>query len=188
MTAFLLAATEMFAPNLKGDPMERQLDITVKQEKEKFNTFLNAIAQRESSMNPNAINFIGAMGKYQFLQGTLNFLGFDTITVKRFTRNPGIFPADMQDDVMLKLLNVNKKILLETISKHKSTVVKDFLVTESGILAAAHLAGAFGVKDYFNSNTLDNPSDANGTSLEDYLKRFSGYNLDFIVYNPLNVS
>ena len=50
------------------------------------------------------------------------------------------------------------------------------LVTKSGMLAAAHLAGAYGVKKYFASNGRFNPKDACGTSLEKYLLLFSGYN------------
>ena len=184
----VLIAGELFAPNISEDLKDKQIEITKMQEKEKFQEYLNAIAQKESSMNPDAINSIGAMGKYQFTKQALNFLGFDSITVNKFKKNPEIFPAEMQDQVMIELLKANKSILSDVIEKYSGTVQNGILITKSGILAAAHLAGAFGVKTYFQSDGLDNPSDMYGTSIKDYLKHFSGYSLNFILYKPLKES
>ena len=53
-------------------------------------------------------------------------------------------------------------------------------VSESGILAAAHLSGAGNVKKFFKhleADSLHNPKDKLGTSLLDYLSKFSGYDL-----------
>ena len=55
--------------------------------------------------------------------------------------------------------------------------MNDIVITESGILAAAHLAGAGNVKKYLRSWGDLNFSDAYGTDIEDYLTKFSGFDL-----------
>ena len=58
-----------------------------------------------------------------------------------------------------------------------------FIVTESGILAAAHLAGPGSVKKYLRSYGLDNFADGYGTTICHYMKRFSGYDTSFVKPN-----
>jgi hypothetical protein len=53
-------------------------------------------------------------------------------------------------------------------------------VTESGILAAAHLAGPGSVKKYLRSWGAQAFSDAFGTTIKTYMKRFGGYDVSFI--------
>ena len=48
----------------------------------------------------------------------------------------------------------------------------------AGVLAAAHLAGSDNVKSFFeNPDDIDGKSDANGTSIREYLKTFSRYQI-----------
>ncbi len=56
-------------------------------------------------------------------------------------------------------------------------------ITESGILAAAHLAGAKNVKKYLRSNGTYKFNDAFGTSIKDYMSKFGGYNISNIEAN-----
>jgi hypothetical protein len=58
--------------------------------------------------------------------------------------------------------------------------IKGIEVTESGILAAAHLAGAGNVKKYLRSHGKIDVEDAFGTSISNYLDKFSGYDLSKI--------
>jgi hypothetical protein len=53
-------------------------------------------------------------------------------------------------------------------------------VTESGILAAAHLAGPGNVKKWLRSYGSVGFSDAFGTSVRTYMKRFSGFDTSSI--------
>ena len=76
---------------------------------------------------------------------------------------------------MIKLLSLNEYTLRGVIHKYDGKFVKGNRITKSGILAAAHLAGAGGVKKYFRYGF--NPKDAYGTGLEDYLFKFSGFNI-----------
>ena len=53
-------------------------------------------------------------------------------------------------------------------------------MTESGILAAAHLAGPGSVKKYLRSYGAIGFTDAYGTNIREYMKKFSGYDTSFI--------
>ena len=49
------------------------------------------------------------------------------------------------------------------------------LVTESGLLAAAHLGGAGSVKKWFRTGKVR--KDGNGVKITTYMTKFSGYKL-----------
>ena len=70
------------------------------------------------------------------------------------------------------------KTLQKYIDLYEGKVVYGVLVTESGILAAAHLGGAGSVKKWFRSGKVK--TDANGVKITSYMKRFGGYKLDLI--------
>lgn len=53
-------------------------------------------------------------------------------------------------------------------------------ITESGILAAAHLAGAGNVKKYLRSYGELNVDDDFGSSVSYYIKKFSGYDISHV--------
>jgi len=132
--------------------------------------FLNAIGMRESSNRYDVVNGWGYMGKYQFGKRTLKNLGYD-ISKKEFLNSPHI-----QEMAMLDLLSHNKKILQSYINQYSGVVVDGTKITESGILAAAHLGGPGNVKRYFKKGKQF--KDGNGTKLTSYLTNFSGYKLN----------
>lgn len=135
------------------------------------NTFLNAVGMRESSGDYKAVNRFGYLGKYQFGRQTLNSLGYSDITNREFLSNP-----ELQEQAMEDLLVHNKKLLRKFIQEYEGKVVNGIYITESGILAAAHLAGAGNVKKFFRRGYEF--KDGFGTSMTSYMKKFSGYNLD----------
>ena len=132
--------------------------------------FLNAIGMRESSNRYDVVNGWGYMGKYQFGKRTLKNLGYD-ISKKEFLNSPHI-----QEMAMLDLLSHNKKILQSYINQYSGVIVDGTKITESGILAAAHLGGPGNVKRYFKKGKQF--KDGNGTKLTSYLTKFSGYKLN----------
>jgi hypothetical protein len=75
----------------------------------------------------------------------------------------------------------NKWELRDVIEKYDGTLLNGIWITESGILAAAHLGGAGSVKKYFRSNGKRFMKDAFGASVKSYLKAFSGYETSSIV-------
>ena len=133
-------------------------------------TFLDAIGMRESSNRYDVVNGWGYMGKYQFGKRTLKNLGYD-ISKKEFLNSPHI-----QEMAMLDLLSHNKKILQSYINQYSGVIVDGIEITESGILAAAHLGGPGNVKRYFKKGKQF--KDGNGTKLTSYLTKFSGYKLN----------
>jgi hypothetical protein len=141
-----------------------------------FIGFKEAIGYRESENKYKKVNSLGYLGKYQFGNETLRSIGIhDT---DRFLKSP-----KLQERAFVALLSKNKSILKDVIAKYDGKVVNGILVTESGILAAAHLGGAGSVKKYFRSNGRRYIRDAYGTSIRSYLKAFGGYDTSFIVPN-----
>ena len=57
-------------------------------------------------------------------------------------------------------------------------------VSESGIIAAAHLSGPGNVKKYLRSHcdASLNKKDANGTSISDYMRIFKDYDIEDIPF------
>ena len=132
--------------------------------------FLTAIGHRESSNRYDVVNKWGYMGKYQFGRKTLRNLGYD-ISKKEFLNSPHI-----QEQAMLDLLEHNRRILIVYINTYSGTIIDGVKITESGILAAAHLGGPGNVKRYFKKGKQF--KDGNGTKLTSYLTKFSGYKLN----------
>lgn len=140
------------------------------EEKNDLNKFMQDLGHRESTGRYYIVSEDGYLGKYQFHINTLNDIGIRT------TKSEFLMNETLQDSALVLLLKYNKKILYRHIEKHEGKVVNNVEITESGILAAAHLVGAGSVKKYFNSGI--NKKDGNGVKLTDYLTKFSGYELE----------
>jgi len=134
--------------------------------------FLDDIGFRESSNNYRAVNQFGYLGKYQFGRKTLNSLGYEDVSNREFLEN-----ASIQEEAMYALLNHNKRILRRQIQKYHGETIHGVYITESGILAAAHLAGAGNVRKFFRKGYEF--KDGNGTKMTSYMILFSGYKLEF---------
>eukprot|EP00614_Pseudopedinella_elastica_P040457 CAMPEP_0181282768 /NCGR_PEP_ID=MMETSP1097-20121128/14392_1 /TAXON_ID=35684 /ORGANISM="Pseudopedinella elastica, Strain CCMP716" /LENGTH=104 /DNA_ID=CAMNT_0023385849 /DNA_START=45 /DNA_END=355 /DNA_ORIENTATION=- len=104
------------------------------------------------------------MGKYQFGKGTLELLGI---------RNKQAFLKDpsMQETAFFLNASRNKWVLRKDITRFSGRWIGGVKVTESGILAAAHLAGPGGVKKFLRSGGTVGFNDAFGTSIRSYMKR-----------------
>ena len=135
------------------------------------NKFLDDIGFRESSNNYKAVNQFGYLGKYQFGRNTLNAIGFDSISNYEFLSSPSI-----QEEAMLTLLKKNKHTLRREIKKYVGQTINGIYITESGILAAAHLGGAGNVKKFFRKGYEF--KDGNGTKMTSYMVRFADYDLN----------
>jgi len=135
------------------------------------NKFLDEIGFRESSNNYKAVNQFGYLGKYQFGRKTLNAIGFEDVSNYEFLSNP-----EIQEEAMLVLLQKNKYTLRREIKKYVGETVNGIYITESGILAAAHLGGAGNVRKFFRKGYEF--EDGNGTKMTSYMVRFAGYNLN----------
>ena len=135
--------------------------------------FKQALGFKESRNNYKTINQYGYMGKYQFGKGTLQMIGI--YNSDRFLND-----TRLQEEAFTAYTSRNKWILRRDISRYVGRTIAGVKVTESGILAAAHLAGAGNVKKYLRSGGTVGFSDAFGTSIRYYLKKFSGYDTSWI--------
>ena len=136
--------------------------------------FKEALGFKESSGNYFVTNTYGYLGKYQFGIGTLNLMGVNNAA--HFLSDPAL-----QEKAFYTNLVRNKWILRKDIKRFSGKRINGVLVSESGILAAAHLAGAGNVKRYLRSYGQMDQTDAYGTSITDYMIKFSGYDVSAIL-------
>ena len=89
---------------------------------------------------------------------------------------------ELQEKVFLMNVMRNKWILRREISWYSNRYLNGTYISESGIIAAAHLSGPGNVKKFLRShcNPDLNKRDANGTSISDYLNIFKDYDLENI--------
>lgn len=137
---------------------------------DELDRYLDAIGFRESGNRYDVTNTFGYMGKYQFGKATLKGLGYN-VSRKEFLNNP-----DLQEEAMLSLLNHNKEKLQQYIDIYDGKTINGIYITESGILAAAHLGGQGSVKRYFKNGKVF--KDGYGTRITSYMNQFSGYDIN----------
>lgn len=155
-------AIKVMMPKIKAPKIEIDL--------KDHSSFLDKIGHYESSNDYSKVNRFGYMGKYQFGIETLQALDIK-VSKNRFLSSPVI-----QEQAMDKLLKSNHRNLRRFIKKYDGKVLHGVYVTESGILAAAHLGGAGSVREWFRNG--EDFKDGNGTPITKYMKVFSGYSLD----------
>jgi hypothetical protein len=150
------------------------LDYNIPYLQNNFVAFKQALAFKESQGKYTVVNTLGYLGKYQFGRTTLE--RFEIYNTKEFLQNP-----ELQEKAFTALCKVNKWILRKDIKNSVGKTINGIEITESGILAAAHLGGAGNVKKYLRSNGVKCFSDAYGSSIQIYLKKFGGYDVSSIV-------
>ena len=127
---------------MEDDKLRKKLKaLKIKQyHEDELNRFLTDIGFRESGNRYDITNTWGYMGKYQFGKSTLKGLGFE-VTRKEFLNNP-----QLQEEAMMALLLHNKEKLQNYIDLFDGETINGMYISESGILAAAHLGGQGSVK------------------------------------------
>ncbi len=174
MKNLILIVMLMISPTLVA-PTSNKLEVEqpIKTEKiiiKNMDLFLNDLGHQESGNKYDIVNRFGYMGRYQFGKSTLRTLKIK-VTKDAFLNSP-----DLQEYAMQQNLLYNKKRLQKYIDKFEGQTIDGILITESGILAAAHLGGPGSVRKYFRSGKV--MQDGNGIKITSYLKRFSGYKLN----------
>ncbi|MEE9363323.1 MAG: hypothetical protein V3U92_12065 [Cellulophaga sp.] len=135
-----------------------------------FIGFREALAFKESQGNYFVINTLGYLGKYQFGVGTLQLMGVYNATL--FLQSPAL-----QEKAFYTNTSRNKWILRRDIKRFVGKNIGGVEITESGILASAHLAGPGNVKKFLRSNGGYDVNDEYGTTITNYMKKFSGYDV-----------
>ncbi len=142
-----------------------------------FVGFKNFLGFFESGSDYDKINRFGYIGKYQFGKGTLKMYGVTNLM--NYKNNP-----ELQEKIFLMNVMRNKWILRREISWYSNRYLGGVYVSESGIIAAAHLSGPGNVKKYLRSHcdANFNKKDANGTSISDYMRIFKDYDIEDIPF------
>ena len=134
------------------------------------------MAIRESQGRYDIVNDFGYAGKYQFGRAALRAVGISDR--KEFLNNP-----ILQEEAFKALLAINKYNLQHEINKYSGKVINGVEITESGILASAHLLGSSSVKRYLRSNGQTRIADGFGTTIRSYMKKFGNYDTSVIKPN-----
>jgi serralysin len=158
-----------------------------------YNDFLNALGFSESSNRYNFVSDHGYAGKYQLSEVALRMIGYygddgtaaidwkDAWTGKNgiaslsdWLSNPAI-----QDKAAGEWFSYlwTSEFRYEGVQKYVGQTINGINVTESGLLAAAHLVGSDAVAAYLDSGGSNISKDPNGTTVENYLSKFAGYDV-----------
>ncbi len=141
-----------------------------------FTRFINDLGFKESGNNWLSVNLVGCFGEWQFAESTLRYLGYRKVTLKKFRTNPAIFPREMQLQALKSLIKINLNLLVDY-NHFIGDSIRGVKITKAGMIAASHLGGAGSLMKFLNSNGEINSKDVLGTSIYDYLKRFSYYDI-----------
>jgi hypothetical protein len=180
---FLVGSILLFAnANSVNTPIKKEKTVTLPANinynipylKRNFVAFKEALAFKESQGNYRVVNTLGYLGKYQFGRTTLE--RFKIYNTSAFLQDP-----ELQEKAFIALCKVNKWILRRDFKNYVGKTINDIKITESGILAAAHLSGAGNVKKFLRSNGVKRFSDAYGTSMQSYIKKFASYDVSNII-------
>lgn len=147
-----------------------------KYQESEFSRFVDDLGARESGNNWQCVNLIGCFGEWQFHESTLKYLGYKKITLKKFRADPEIFPRELQLKVLKALIRVNLSILMDY-EHFIGDSINGTVITKSGMIAASHLGGAGSLEKFLDSKGRINKRDIFGTSIYDYLKKFSSYDI-----------
>lgn len=158
-----------------------------------YDAFLDALGERESSGNYGAVNTLGFLGKYQFGELALIDVGYYSAdgtaendwkpgswTGKDGINSKADFLADpaAQESAIRAYMKLQWSYLGDA-RAYEGQTVHGIKITESGLLAAAHLLGAGAVRNFLASDGTSVPGDAYGTPLAEYFTLFKGYDTPF---------
>ena len=158
-----------------------------------YKEFLNDLGARESGGNYKAFNKYGYAGKYQMGEAALIDAGYYKKPSGKYNNDwSGIFTGrdgvkSIQDFLNNPTAQENAQIIfkkkqwryLKAVGANHfvGKIINGYVITQSGLLAAAHLKGAGSVSKYLKSNGKIIEKDGFGTSLESYLRKFSNYDV-----------
>lgn len=175
--------------------MERKFIMT-----KTIDDFYKDLGIRESSGRYDVVNTIGYLGLYQMGEKAMVDAGYYKPKKEYNNRWEGEFTG--KDGVYSKEDFLNNPLAQENAQriykqkqwkylknlgadKYVGQTVGGVKITESGLLAGAHLWGQDGVMDYLKSNGEKNRADKNGATVKDYIKNFANYDVSEIInYKP----
>lgn len=149
----------------KQSKLEKEITTYIKSLdlEDEYKNYLIKLAKRESNFNPEVINAQGYKGLFQFGDDALKDIGMTTSDYMSDWKK--------QVDAVIKFTNKNRERLRTTLRGVGGKDIDGTKINEWGLLGAAHLGGVGGVNKFLFNGM--NPTDANNTSVKDYLLYFS---------------
>lgn len=177
MLFFIITLTPRYSMNgivddeISLHDVEEHIQLKLKQKNiDKYKDFTYKLGFLESRNRYHVISASGSyMGKYQF-----GYLALSDIDMAHYPRDDFIYSEYLQEIALFKKLKRNEIYLSSHIKYYEGKVLSNGVkITKSGILAGAHLLGAYTVKKYISNNGRVEYYDGNGTALSTYIKEFS---------------
>lgn len=156
-----------------------------------YSDFFAALRQRESGGDYKVVNKFGYAGAYQFGEAALIDLGYaprdanvyDNVYSKGLLGKNGINslgdflgnPAEQDKAASSWFTLLWSRIRYFDLEFYADQTLNGIPLTKTGMIAATHLLGTQKLIDFVKSGGVVSASDANGTTLVDYLKQFAGY-------------
>ncbi len=160
-----------------------------------LNDFYNDLGARESGGNYAATNKQGYIGKYQMGEAAMIDAGYykkssgkyNNDWTGEFTGKDGVHSkADFlrnkqaQENAQKAFKQKQWSYMTNFAGKYAGKTIGGFEVTESSMLAGAHLCGQGAVQQYLESGGKIDKADGNGVKVSDYMKKFAGYDVSEI--------
>ncbi|WP_249730214.1 MULTISPECIES: hypothetical protein [unclassified Chelatococcus] len=160
-----------------------------------FDEFIYDLGQYHSSNRYDVVNRTNHLGRFQMSEASLTDIGMVHNDGKPFnndfsggwtgkygvhSKEDFLASPDAQDRAIHDFLDKQVHFLRGFIHYDGQTINGE-AISISGLLAAAHLAGAGGVRRFLVSGGEYNPQDAHGASLRDSLSCFHGYDVPYKV-------
>jgi hypothetical protein len=155
--------------------------------------FLNALANRESSMNPTSVNGFGYAGLFQMGEAALQDAGYYRGDATRTNDWTGNWTGKAGINSLADFLN-NPDAQIQAVVAYQNKItaqihslgldasigktINGVPITKSGLVAGAHLVGIGNLSNFINSNGANVPRDGNGIPVSDYVAQFGGCTID----------
>ncbi len=163
-----------------------------------FSDFLRVLGQNESGNNYSFVSSLGYLGRFQFGEEALQLVGFYQGDGESWpidfrggwtqkAHEFGVWdkqgflnsPAAQDAAVAAWFAQVNTDLTGLGLKSYVGQWIGGGQITESGLLAGAHLVGVWSLKSYLESSGSQNTPDPYGTPVAEYVHRFGGYDTPF---------
>ena len=134
--------------------------------------FKDKLRDSESSGRYDVVNKKGYMGAYQF--GNPRLTDYKNANKKEFTNEEFLADKKLQDEVFdWHVSDIRKGIKRNKLGQYIGQKINGIPITEPGMVAAAHLGGFTGMKNFITNLGENNTDKDDGvTYLSDYLDKF----------------
>ena len=161
--------------------------------------FLAALAARESGNRPTIVNSFGNVGLYQFGEAALVDAGYykpdgtpsndwkGVWTGKNGIHNLTDFlsnPMAQNQAVAEYHGKVRNSMEAQGLGSYIGQNIGGVLITESGLIAGAHLVGVGALKTFLSSGGASVPRDGNNVPVTTYISDFGGYAISSFAAPP----